>query len=87
MVSTDVFINYIVATHKTQPQFNRILNKLQGEFTMFKFITNLFHKKHVAPTAPTPYKVEAPATEAKPAKKAAAKKAPAKPRKPKAPKA
>ena len=53
---------------------------------MLKFITNLFNKKHVAPTAPTPYKIEAP-VEAKPAKKAAVKKAPAKPRKPRAPKA
>lgn len=54
---------------------------------MLKFITNLFAKKHVAPTAPTPYKVEAQAP-AKSAKKPAAKKAAtAKPRKPKAPKA
>ena len=27
---------------------------------MFKFITNLFGSKPVAPTAPAPYKVEAP---------------------------
>jgi hypothetical protein len=53
---------------------------------MLKFITNLFTKKPVAPTAPTPYKIETPAATPAPAKKAAVKKAPAKPRKPKAPK-
>jgi hypothetical protein len=55
---------------------------------MLKFITNLFGgKKHETPTAPTPYKVEAPvATKATPkAKKPAVKKATT--RKPRAPKA
>ena len=38
---------------------------------MLKFITNLFAgKKHEAPTAPTPYKVETPVVESKPAPKA-----------------
>ena len=63
---------------------------------MLKFITNLFTKKHEAPTAPAPYKVETPKTvdttpkaaDVKPvAKKPAVKKATAKPRKPRAPKA
>lgn len=30
---------------------------------MFEFITNLFHKKPVAPVAETPYKIEAPQQE------------------------
>lgn len=41
---------------------------------MLKFITSLFAKKPVAPTAPAPYKVEAPEKAPK-AKKTAAKKA------------
>ena len=57
---------------------------------MLKFITNLFTKKHEAPTAPAPYKVEEPkpvdttpkAADIKPAVKKTAK-----PRKPRAPKA
>ena len=53
---------------------------------MFTFLKRFLGSKPVAPTAPTPYKVEAP-VDAKPAKKPAVKKAPAKPRKPKAPKA
>ena len=32
---------------------------------MLKFIANLFGVKHTAPTAPVPYKVEAPVAEAK----------------------
>ena len=57
---------------------------------MFEFITNLFHKKPVAPVAETPYKIEAPKEEViapkvnptKPAKKkpAAAAKTARKPR-------
>jgi hypothetical protein len=35
---------------------------------MLKFITNLFNKKPVAPTAPTPYKIETPVAESKPVK-------------------
>ena len=65
---------------------------------MLKFITNLFTKKHEAPTAPVPYKVETPKTvdttpkataeiPAVKAKKPAVKKATTKPRKPQAPKA
>ena len=54
---------------------------------MLKFITNLFSKKPKAPTAPTPYKVEAPAVvpAKKVAKKPTVKKATT--RKPRAPKA
>jgi len=53
---------------------------------MLKFIANLFGKKHEAPVAPTPYKVEASLP--KPVKKATVKKATtAKPKKPKSPKA
>jgi heme-binding NEAT domain protein len=65
---------------------------------MLKFITNLFTKKHEAPTAPAPYKVETPKTvdttpkatagiPAVKARKPAVKKATTKPRKPQAPKA
>ena len=58
---------------------------------MLKFIANLFSsKKHKAPVAPAPYKVEEPtAANLKPAaKKPAVKKAATtKPRKPRAPKA
>jgi len=56
---------------------------------MFKFITNMFTNKPVAPVAETPYKVEAPAVPVKAkTKKPAVKKATtAKPRKPKTPKA
>ena len=62
---------------------------------MLKFITNLFTKKHEAPTAPAPYKVEEPksvdttnkAADIKPVtKKPTVKKVTTKPRKPRAPK-
>jgi hypothetical protein len=52
---------------------------------MFKFITNMFTQKPVAPVAETPYKVEAPAPKAK--KPAVKKATTAKLRKPKTPKA
>jgi hypothetical protein len=53
---------------------------------MFKFITNMFTQKPVAPVAETPYKIEAP-VKAEVKKPAVKKATTAKPRKPKTPKA